>query len=506
MPSIEELTIDRVHEAFKSGAYTCRELVETYIGRIKAIDQAGPKLNAITVISSSCLQEADALDLHLKEHGSFVGSLHGVPIIVKDQCDTAGVPTAYGNICCVHTPTEDATLVKKLRAAGAVILAKSTMPDFAASFNSASSLSGVTLNPYDNTRETGGSSAGTGTAIAANMGLIGVGEDTGGSIRVPASFCNLVGLRPTVGLVSRAGLSPLVKTQDTPGPMTRTVRDAALMLDVLVGYDAKDPYTASAVIAGPPRGGSYASNLSEAALPKARIGVLNSVFGSKDLAECTSVNQVVRAALLKIGTTGATLVDIEIPDIDYYVHTSSTYMSRSRYDIDSFLAAHPIIKDVTFESIHSAKKYHQSLPLFRNMGAPKSYKHPYEDPDYAERLEVRQEFQRVVIGVMAEHNIDVIAFPSVQIPAPLVSDVLGSRFDNYFPTNTSIASQLHHPAISIPVGFTEGTGLPVGLEFVGIPYSEQRLLELAYSVEALIGARKAPEFDCLEKAQDGSGI
>ncbi|PVH69699.1 amidase family protein [Cadophora sp. DSE1049] len=496
MISIDELTIDQVHDAFKSGAYTCRELVGAYIARIKALDQQGPKLNAITVISSSCLEEANALDEHLKEHGSFVGPLHGVPVIVKDQCDTKDVPTAYGNVCCVHTPTKDATLVKKLRDAGAVILAKSTMP------GETSDIIGITLNPYKTSRETGGSSAGTGAAIAANMGLIGVGEDTGGSIRVPASFCNLVGLRPTVGMISRAGLSPLVKTQDTPGPMTRTVRDAALMLDVMVGYDAKDPYTASAVVAGPPRGGSYSSNLSEVALSQSRIGVLKSGFGHEHLAECTSVNAVVRGALSRIAATGATLIDIDIPDIDYYINISSTYMSKSRFDIQNFLEAHPIIKDVSFESIHSSQKYHQSLPLFRSMGAPKSFKHPYEDPEYAKRLEVRQDFQRLVIGVMAEHNLDVIALPSVQIPAPFVSDVLGTRFQHHFPTNTSVASQLHHPAISIPVGFTEKTGLPVGLEFVGLPYSEQRLLELAYGAESLIKARKAPVFECLENEED----
>jgi len=373
-----------------------------------------------------------------------------------------------------------------------------TAQDFAASFNSASSLSGITLNPYKTIRETGGSSAGTGAAIAANMGLIGVGEDTGGSIRVPASFCNLVGLRPTVGMISRAGLSPLVKTQDTPGPMTRTVRDAALMLDIMVGYDTKDPYTASVKVAGPPRGGSYASNLSDVPLTKCRIGVLNSVFGREHSAECNSVNDVVRESLSRIATTGATLIDIDIPDIDYYINLSSTYFSRSRFDIQNFLEAHPIIKDVSFESIHSSKKYHQALPLFENMGAPKSFKHPYEDPDYAKRLEVQQDFQRLIIGVMAVHNLDVIAFPSVQIPAPFVSDVVGTLFRHHFPTNTSIASQLHHPAISIPVGFTEKSGLPVGLEFVGLPYSEQKLLELAYGVESLMKARKAPVFECLE--------
>ena len=362
--------------------------------------------------------------------------------------------------------------------------------DFAASFNSASSVSGITLNPYDTTRETGGSSAGTGAAIAANYGLIGVGEDTGGSIRVPASFCNLVGLRPTVGLVSRSGLSPLVKTQDTPGPMTRTVRDAALMLDVLAGFDPKDSYTAAVVVAGPPRGGSYASHLSEDVLAKARIGVLNSVFAEGD--ESAPVNKIIRATLSKF-PAGTTLIDIEIPQLDEYVSVSSTYYSRSRYDIDNFLAAHPILRNVSVESIHSSKQFHPSLPLFDRIGT--GIEHPYDDPHYALRLDERDEFQRIVIGIMAEHQLDAIAFPSVQIPSPTVKDVLGPRFKEHgFPTNTSIGSQLRQPAISVPVGFTEN-GLPVGLELLGLPYSEQKLLELAYGVESLMKARRAPKLD-----------
>lgn len=344
------------------------------------------------------------------------------------------------------------------------------------------------MNPYDITRETGGSSAGTGAAIAANYGLIGVGEDTGGSIRVPASFCNLVGLRPTVGLVSRNGLSPLVKLQDTPGPMTRTVRDAALMLDILVGFDPKDSYTTAALIAGPPKGGSYAETLSEATLSKARIGVLNSVFGPESDAECANVNKVVRDALSHFNT-GTTLIDIEIPNLDYYLAFTPAYISRSRYDIDNFLAAHPIIKGVTVESIHTAKKFHQALPLFDRLGT--SFKTPYEDPQYAKRLEERDEFQRLVMSIMAEHNLDAIAYPSVQIPPPTVADVVGTRFRDYFPTNTVIGSQLRQPAISVPVGFTEN-GLPVGLELLGMPYSEQKLLELAYGVEKLTKARRAP--------------
>ena len=349
----------------------------------------------------------------------------------------------------------------------------------------------MTLNPYDITRETGGSSAGTGAAIAANYGLVGVGEDTGGSIRVPASFCNLVGLRPTVGLVSRTGLSPLVKTQDTPGPMTRCVRDAALMLDVLAGYDPKDPYTATAVITGHPAGGSYSAHLSETVLSRARIGVLNSVFGPESDAECASVNKVIRNALSQF-TTGTILVDIEIPNLSHYLGFTSTYMSRSRYDIDNFLANHPIIKGVTVDSIHTSKQFHRSLPLFNRLGT--GLKHPYEDPHYAARLDEREDFQRTVIGIMAEHKLDAIAYPSVQIPAPTVEDVVGTRFTDSFPTNTSIGSQLRQPAISVPVGFTEN-GLPVGLELLGMPYSEQKLLELAYGVEALMKARKSPRFE-----------
>lgn len=343
------------------------------------------------------------------------------------------------------------------------------------------------MNPYDITRETGGSSAGTGAAVAANYGLIGVGEDTGGSIRVPASFCNLVGLRPSVGLISRRGLSPLVSTQDTPGPMTRTVRDAALMLDVLAGYDPKEPYTANLGTANPPKGGSYAANLSENVLAKARIGRLHAVWGDPSDNECASVNKVVDAALSKF--TGTAIVDVDIYEVDKQVNFTSAYLARSRYDIDSFLKNHNSLQDVTVESIHSSKQFHPALHLFNRLGT--AIKHPHEDPLYVRRLEVQEEFQREVMAIMIENKLDAIAYPSVKIPAPKVEDVLATKFKDYFPTNTSIASQLKFPAISVPVGFTEN-GLPVGLELLGMPFSEQKLLELAFGVEALIKARRAP--------------
>jgi Asp-tRNA(Asn)/Glu-tRNA(Gln) amidotransferase A subunit family amidase len=508
MLQIEELTIDKVHSSYRNNTYTCRQLVQAYFERINSVDKTGPKLNALLAHSDKALEEADTLDNYFKTNSEFVGPLHGIPIIVKDQCDTIGIETTYGNICCKHVPTEDATLVRKLKEAGAVILAKSTMPgklhflmlhsyflqrlssiDFAASFNSASSISGETLNPYDTSRETGGSSAGTGAAIAANYAILGVGEDTGGSIRVPASFCNLVGLRPTVGLISRSGLSPLVKTQDTPGPMTRTVRDAALMLDVLVGYDPADSYTAAVALAGPPRGGSYAANLSEERLSHARIGILHSVFGDETTPECAEVNKVIRSTLEKFTVTGATLVNIDIPNLEYYLSITLTYLSRSRYDIDSFLKTRPHI-NATVESIYASKSFHPALPLFKSIATGIS--DPYDDPIYAKRLDERDEFQRRVMGIIIQNNLDAIAYPTVQIPAPTIKDVVGTRFDAGFPTNTVIGSQLKMPAISIPVGFTTDSRLPVGLELLGLPYQEQLLLELAFGVEALTEARNAP--------------
>jgi Asp-tRNA(Asn)/Glu-tRNA(Gln) amidotransferase A subunit family amidase len=262
------------------------------------------------------------------------------------------------------------------------------------------------------------------------------------------------------------------------------------MLDVLAGYDPKDPYTATAAIAGLPKGGSYAANLSATVLSNARIGVLNSVFGPEWDAECASVNKVLRNALSKF-TKGTTLVDIDIPNLDHYLGFTSTYMSRSRYDIDNFLATHPIIKDVTVESIHSSKQFHQALPLFDRLAT--GIKHPYDDPHYAARLDEREDFQRIVIGIMADHKLDAIAYPSVQIPPPTIKDVVGTRFNDSFPTNTIIGSQLRQPAISVPVGFTDA-GLPIGLELLGMPYSEQSLLELAYGVEVLMEARRAPTF------------
>jgi amidase len=338
---LEEATIDDIHAAFRSGELTCRRLVEMYLARIEAYDKNGPELNAIITVNPKALDQADDLDSSFGRDGEFVGPLHGIPVLVKDQAETAGIRTTFGSVAFEgYVPEEDATAVRRLKEAGALILAKTNLPDFATSWFAYSSAGGETKNPYDLERDPGGSSSGTGAAIAANLGAVGIGEDTGGSIRVPSSFDNLVGVRVTTGLISRKGMSPLVVFQDTAGPMTRAVKDAAILLDVLVGHDPEDPFTAAATLARD--AGGYADGLSEGNLRGARIGVVREAFGLDGDPDSGQVNRVVEGALEAMRGAGAEIVDpVSVPDLQHFIGVTSLYLSQSRYDIDNFLAKRP---------------------------------------------------------------------------------------------------------------------------------------------------------------------
>ena len=252
--NIEEATIDGIHAAMRAGEITSVELVASYRGRIDSIDRDGPRLNSVLGLNDRAAERAAELDAELERTGELSGPLHGIPVLVKDCVETAEVATTFGSEALQgYTPEQDAVTVRKLREAGAVILGKTTLPDFATSWFSYSSVSGETKNPYDLDRDPGGSSAGTGSAIAANLATVGIGTDCGGSIRLPSSFCGLVGIRSTPGVVPRTGSSYLVIFQDTIGPMTRTVADAVTVFDVLAGYDASDPYTAAYVVSRAPK-------------------------------------------------------------------------------------------------------------------------------------------------------------------------------------------------------------------------------------------------------------
>lgn len=479
--SFRELTIADLHNGFHDGTLSSVAVTQWYLDQI-----AESELNAVVSVNPSALTEAAAADERFSADG-VTGPLHGVPVLVKDQAETIGIPTSFGSqLFADYSPANDATVVQRLRAAGAVILAKTTMCDFAAGWFSSSSRTGHTSNAYAADRDSGGSSAGTGSGVAANLGLVGVGEDTGGSIRIPASFNNLFGLRVTTGLISRAGFSPLVHFQDTPGPMARTVADLAALLEAMVGYDPKDPFTAVAATA--PRA-PYTAEFSGSL--NMRVGVLESGFGADDDPRCAPVNAVVRAAIDQLAGLGALLVpDLEITDLDEAIAETSVYVKQSKADVTAFLAGRdgPV---QSYEEIYSRGAFHPENDLFHGIITGP------DDPDSdAENLRLRlnqQHFQRRVLTLFADSALDVIVYPTVQVVAPTHDELAAGLYTALtFPTNTVIASQAGLPAISIPVGFTPD-GLPIGLEVLGTPFSEDVLLRFAATWEKAVSPRRAPE-------------
>ncbi|MGO1712828.1 MAG: amidase family protein, partial [Senegalia sp. (in: firmicutes)] len=301
--SLENATIKSIHDAFTKNELTCKQLVEMYIDRIKENDKIGPKINSIIMINEDALNRAEQLDEEFKKSG-LTGSLHGIPVLLKDNIDVTNLPTTAGSISLEGIKAErDAFITKKLKEAGAIVIAKTNLHEFAIWGETRSSILGQTLNPYDLTRTPGGSSGGTGAAIAMNFGLIGIGTDTVNSIRSPASACNLVGFRPTIGLISRSGIVPYSLTQDTAGPIMRTVEDSAKVLDVISGYDENDSLT-SWSIGNIPK--TYTKYLNKEGLRNKRIGVLKSFFGEKESHK--EVNNIIYENLRKMKDKGAILI------------------------------------------------------------------------------------------------------------------------------------------------------------------------------------------------------
>lgn len=498
MLEVQELTISQAQQGLRAGSFTARDLAAAFLDRIDKLDKHGPRFNSTMAISSTVLEEAAALDDYFQRHGCFKGKLHGIPVLVKDQADTKGIVTTYGSaVAQKNIPDEDATVVTKLKEAGALILGKTTMAEWATAWFSANGATNYafTKNPYNTDHDVGASSGGSGAAVAANFAILAVGEDTGGSIRVPASFCNLVGMRTTPGLVSRAGFCPLIKMQDAPGPMARTVEDCALMLDCLAGFDPKDDYTsyaATSLAMGLPKGGSYAADLSVETIKRARIGVVRQLFGPDSDPHCKAVNSVMTTAMDRLQGAGTVFVDVHIDHLEHYLAYGQIYFQTSRSDINSFLAAKPHLpQDIA--SILPEKAGRAFLQMICSVAhGPKD---PSEDPTYSSRLLQRDEFRRKISILIATQGLDALIFPDVQVPPPRIEDEANERFivdgEEVFPTNTFLASIARLPAISVPAGFTED-GLPVGLELVGLEYQEQHLFKLAYGVEDLVRGRKAP--------------
>jgi Asp-tRNA(Asn)/Glu-tRNA(Gln) amidotransferase A subunit family amidase len=479
---LEEATISDVHAAYMSGALTAVKLVQAYLERIQAYDQAGPKLNVVIFQNPEALEEAAALDEHLKKTGKLVGPLHGIPVLLKDNVNTKDMPTTGGSLSlAVYTPATDAGITQKLRQAGAIILAKVNLHEFAIWGETVSSIRGQTLNPYDLTRTPGGSSGGTGAGLAANFAIAGIGTDTVNSIRSPASANDVVGIRPTLGLVSRAGVIPYSFTQDAVGPLARTVTDAVKMLNVLVGYDPNDPATAWSV-------GNieedYTKFLKTDGVKGKRIGVLRSFFGKAPINE--EINVVADKAIEDLHKSGATVIELHTPDLDSGKMSSdiSVHLYEFKPAINTYLAsANAPVKSL--EEIIASGKFHPNIG--DNIKKAQSLE---MDDGYRQRLQQRSELQQRVMKIMADDRLDAIVFPHQMRLVVTVGETQVER-------NGVLGSVTGFPSIVVPGGFSSPTptavaGVPVGMEFLGRPWSEKVLIEIAYGYEQATKHRLPP--------------
>jgi len=487
---ITELTVAQTHELLERGALTSEALVERYLDRIEAYDDSGPELGAVITVNDNASDRASELDAAFAADGP-VGPLHGVPVLLKDQIQTADTVTTYGSEAFAgFVPDDDAELVTRLREAGAIILAKTNMPDWGSGFVGYSSAAGQTKNPYDLDRDSGGSSAGTGAGVAANLGLVGIGSDTGGSVRVPSSCCNLYGMRVTTGLISRTGMSAMIARQDTAGPMARTLDDMVRLLDVLVGYDPTDDATAVTVHSRD--SAPYRDRLDPQGLDGKRIGVLRAAFGSAEMPSADSVTAVVEDAIDRMASAGATIVDpVAIDDLEAHIDGTSLYAYQAKHDITSYLESLPGAPVESVDELFEGGHFHEALELFYKIAdGPDD---PADDPDYWERVVAQESFRRAIERTHAEHDLDAIVFPDVQVPPPEYERYYsGDVTREEYKTNTFIASQSGCPGLSMPAGFTDD-GLPVGVELLGVPYSEPRLLEAAAGYDSVTDVRRPPE-------------
>ncbi|MBE7367859.1 amidase [Ramlibacter sp. HM2] len=482
---VQEHSIASVHAAYRDGTLTTTALVRHHLARIAAYDRKGPALLALLHVHPQALDEAARLDEVWRTAGP-VGPLHGIPIVLKDNFHTHDLPTTCGSTAMRGFRTAaDATVVQRLRAAGALVLAKANLQEFARGGVSISSLGGQVRNPYDLGRTAGGSSGGTAAAVAADFAIAGTGSDTGQSIRSPASACNLVGVRPTRGLVSRWGVVPNSLTQDEAGPIARNARDAALMLDAMAGYDPRDPVTA---LGRGHRPASFAEGLEANALQGARIGVLQDLCGRE--ARHAPVNAVIEGVIATMQAQGATVLRLELPGLDALLAGVSTERWEARIALERYFAEFGAGQPVSsFEQVLAARS--APAPIQRALDADYAVHDGLRDPEYLQRLARRDTLRVRLAAAMAEEGLDALLYPLQKIlPVPLGLDDQPER-------NGALSHGTGFPAVCFPGGFSPPTaqaplGVPVGAELIGPDFSEARLLALAHAFEQAARVRRPP--------------
>jgi amidase len=489
---LEEVTIATLIADQQAGRRTARAIAELYLGRIAALDQAGPSLRSVIELNPDALAIADGLDAERAAKG-LRGPLHGVPVLIKDNIATADrMSTTAGSLALEGSiAAADAAIVSRLRAAGAVILGKTNMSEWA-NFRSTHSTSGWSarggqvLNPYALDRNPCGSSSGTGAAVAANFAAIGIGTETDGSIVCPSGATALVGLKPTLGLVSRSGIIPIAHSQDTAGPMTRTVEDAAILLDVLAATDPRDPATTAQ------RRGDYRGALDRNGLRGARLGVARGAFfGYSD-----ATDRLAEAALADMKAQGAVIVDpAGIPNAGKYDATElEVLLYEFKADLNRYLAAlgpsarvHSLADVIAFNDANRTRE----MPFFgQELMLRAQQKGPLTDQAYRAALarNLRLSRKNGIDAVMNRLRLDALVAPTGS-PAWLTDLVNGDHFVGASSTPAAVAG---YPTITVPAG--SAFGLPVGISFIGRAWSEPLLLKLAYAYEQSTRHRRPPTF------------
>jgi Asp-tRNA(Asn)/Glu-tRNA(Gln) amidotransferase A subunit family amidase len=472
-----EASIVDIHQAMEKGDITSTELVQQYLARVDAYDQKNTMLNAIIRLNPHALEEAQALDQEYNEKG-FRSPLHGIPLVIKDNINSAGLATTAGSVAFAgFTPYSDAFQVAKLKQAGVIVLAKVNMDELAMGINGYSSLGGQTKNPYDLSRNPGGSSAGVAVSVAANFAVAGMGTDTCGSLRIPASFNNIVGFRPTKGLSSISGVVPLSSSVDVIGPMARSVQDIAILMDQVIGYDSKDP--ATMLVQGYQSLG-FQRSLKNIDLSTLRLGRLKSYF---DSSANSQVNEVITQALDKLQSYGVTVIDVDTETLDNLVKTSVSKLP-SNYNID--MGAY--LKENKKSGVYSAKEivdkglYHdfsdRAITLVGLVNPEQPPKQPTTQKPWKEIL------ADAIERLMGDDDIDAFIYPSVKfLPTKLGQKQQGE--------NCILSSVSGAPALSLPIGFTK-SGLPIGIELLGTVMSDEQLVSVGYAIESVLQVRKPP--------------
>ena len=510
---VDEASIAETLEAIRTHRVTCRQLVERYLARIQAYDQAlhtvtslpgqRVRLNSIILINPQALADADQLDAEFARTKK-LRPLHGIPVIVKDNYDTAGLQTTGGSLAMKgNIPSTDAFMVRRLREAGAIVLAKSNMAEWAFSpYVTESSIAGITRNPYALDRVPAGSSGGTGAAVAASLGLVGLGTDTGNSIRGPSSHNDLVGIRPTIGLTSRDGIIPLNFNNDVGGPMARSVADAAAVLTVVAGYDPADPITS---MSDGHTERDYTKFLDRNGLKGARVGVFRRYVDKPGTDP--QIKALTDAAVADLRAQGAVIVDpFDLPDYDTL--TKGLGCGDFQADVDAYLAKHG--QNAPYTSLKDIVASGLYLPYIegqmKGAVAPKDVK-PEESLDGKPRANARPPrrgacadvyhdppkivFRDALLAAMEQDHLDAIVYPTWSNSPRKVGDLQSPAGDN----SQVLSPQTGFPAITVPMGFTHqesDTMLPAGLTFLGRTFSEGLLIRLAYAYEQATHHRQPP--------------